>query len=345
MKLKTALLVIVLLILKEKSNAQFGMGKVEDIKDLQTRTLVVVLRKEDPKTVKSLAKKPNDLKNYQKNIENYNTNFKLAMEHSWPYKQEFKYVGLTSDTWQHAAKDEIEKALEKKDKDHYAYIMQTASNYSYRTYSNGFYQRDVTGLLLSSLVVGFGDKNMAVGEMKLPFVDPSEADFIYGIQQMMSYFDYRLNEKSRKELKAEMSKNSLKLKEKTLLLDKELLEKGLTEQEIKTVYPYPFKITDRAEMDEAIINKDNKYAYVQVVAVSASTAGKQSKGAGTGPVVTGFTKSSLTYLQYVVDAQGGTILGYAGGGGKLAGFSAGEHEIKKKHFKDYLKGSEDDEDK
>ncbi len=345
MKTKALLLLMSLLFLKEKSNAQLGMGKVEDIKKLQTMTLVVVLRKENPSTVKSLSKKPNELKNYRLNIEKYNKEFKLAMDSFWFYKQELKYVELPYDRWDRNAKKELEKELNSKEKD-YAYIMQTASNYSFGTYDMEFYHRDVTGLKLSDLVVGFGDKSVPVGGTKLPFVDPSEADFIYGIQQIKTYFDFRLTkaEKSRKEAKAEYLQNAVKLKEKTLLVDKALLQNGLTEKEIKTVYPYLFKITDRAEIDQAIINRDDKYAYVQVVAIGASTAGRRSHGEAMHGGIS-VTKSSLTFFQYVIDAKDGSMLGYAGGGVKLAGFSGGDHEIKKKHFEDYSKLVKDSENK
>src|ERR1035437_791781 len=185
MKLKTLLLLTIFLFIKERSNAQLGMGKVEDIKELQSRTLVVVLRKESPKMLKKLSEKPDELKAYQKSIANYNEGFKLAMQNFWPYKQNIKYIELSSDTWTFKVKPEIEEMLEGKDKSHYAFILQKIDD---PTFQNGEF-RDYSGLKLSSLIVALGEKDNVVGEIKLPFSKPSEADFIYGIQQLKNYFD------------------------------------------------------------------------------------------------------------------------------------------------------------
>jgi len=52
-----------------------------------------------------------------------------------------------------------------------------------------------------------------------------------------------------------------KLKDKTLLIRRDLLDKGVTEDMIKQSYPYPFKIVSKDEMDKYVLAGDAKYAY------------------------------------------------------------------------------------
>lgn len=52
------------------------------------------------------------------------------------------------------------------------------------------------------------------------------------------------------------------LEAKTLMLDEELIDKKLTDKQLKENYPYPFKITNLKAIEEAQLSRDKRYAFV-----------------------------------------------------------------------------------
>jgi hypothetical protein len=55
---------------------------------------------------------------------------------------------------------------------------------------------------------------------------------------------------------------SKQLKDKILLVDKQVLKKKLDSKAFKSIYPYDFKFTDKKEIDEAILQNDSSKAYI-----------------------------------------------------------------------------------
>lgn len=120
-------------------------------------------------------------------------------------------------------------------------------------------------------------------------------------------------------------KNGPELKNKTLLLDKMDLGKGITEEVIKKSYPYPFKIVSLEEIEKVIINKEPGFAYVQIV---ASPGGKGN-----------------IFIHYLTNAEDGKILGLeypkVGFGIKgVNGVITYSERIKEKQLEKYTKMAE-----
>jgi hypothetical protein len=107
--------------------------------------------------------------------------------------------------------------------------------------------------------------------INLPNLYVSLSDAVYGVMQMQ-YILNRLNEDEKlSAFKIPQECNGKYLKEKTLLLCKDDLDKKLTENKIKEIYPLNFKVVTSSEIDSAILKKDDKSVIVQIV---SSAGGK-----------------------------------------------------------------------
>ncbi len=87
---------------------------------------------------------------------------------------------------------------------------------------------------------------------------------------------------SNMKVKEEYQKRAPSLKANTLILDKTLLESGLTEATIKTLYPHPFSIVSHEDWVAAIVDKTEKISYINTIPVPVGDV--------------------IAYISYVVDA-------------------------------------------
>ena len=118
--------------------------------------------------------------------------------------------------------------------------------------------------------------------------------------------------------------NNGKLKGKTLLLDKERLDKKLDESGVKEAYTGKYKIATRQEMLDAIKNNDKQYAYF----LSEAFADYNIAGMLTAPVV--------------IDAETGNMLSYSKitGGVMTNQFNPNPAAVTKGNLKEILKNGE-----
>lgn len=87
----------------------------------------------------------------------------------------------------------------------------------------------------------------------------SITDLVYGINTIQSIYSDVEKYNSKWLLKKARKKNGHLLAKKTLLLPKELLHKKLTKSVLKEIYPYPFEIVTKAEIEKAILTMDENY--------------------------------------------------------------------------------------
>lgn len=80
------------------------------------------------------------------------------------------------------------------------------------------------------------------------------------------------SKEEKEELKNAQKGANVKLRTKTLLLDKDLLDKGLNENIIKEIYKYPFKIVSSDEIVKTIQSKNSGYAFIQIEPISVEKA-------------------------------------------------------------------------
>lgn len=62
------------------------------------------------------------------------------------------------------------------------------------------------------------------------------------------------------------------LRDKTLLFDRDMLPKDMTESKLKEIYKYPFKIVDSKDIEQAIINKESDKAFIHTEPISDTKA-------------------------------------------------------------------------
>jgi hypothetical protein len=90
-----------------------------------------------------------------------------------------------------------------------------------------------------------------------------------------------------------------KLPQKTLLLRKDMLNKNMTKEDIAAVYPYKFEIVSKEELDEKMMSGNPEYAWLitsEVVVISYSSAG------GGGSTMSG------AFLFYIFNNENGNFI-------------------------------------
>lgn len=305
-------------------HAQMGMGKVEEIEEVQKRKLIVMIEEPRDKMLVKIAKKAKrgSVEDYKADLKTFNENLKSVVEKFWPYnKTDIQYKTF----------DEI-KDLSRKSKEYAVLVCVSAEA---RSTSSGFNYAE--GLdWVKDIKEDFEDRKddmfsvMAVNTIEdfmrrpvfyLPLFDvfPTKASLVYGVKGVESYFNTRIQTKKngakvRDEMERaeeEMSKRAPMLANKTLLIREEWLDKELTKENLKNYYPYPYQICDRELMDRVIMNEDGKYAYGVVLPY----------------VVSGGTRNTIMYFQYVMDAadnQTMCLVRPSTGGMMLAGSVTGK---------------------
>lgn len=269
------------------ASAQMGYGKFEDILEVQQKPLLVVLESPKANTLKDLKKKPADLAKYPDDIAQYNTALKAAFASTWTFSKDVQFV---SEEQYEAIKNDKTK------KDKYAYF-----NNKIRRYGYGIKGAFVPNTFYHEL--GLTDQGKPVYSFMFDTTHPNEADLTFILQQFQSYLLARMQikggEKTRKELMAELEQKAALLKGKTLLLDEEFMEQKMLNK-ISDVYKYKYKISNKAEIDKAILSHNAEYAYIKSVP-AVQMISKDANGMKMG---------DTKYIQYVVNAENGEMLTY-----------------------------------
>lgn len=134
-----------------------------------------------------------------------------------------------------------------------------------------------------------------VYSITLPELYPSALSVTYAITCTNIYFTKRLEggKVTRKSFEREVSQNSTRLAEKTLLVLEDWVDNKLSLQDIKDIYPYPVRIVKEKELVELVNAKDPKYAWFVVVPV----------------VNAGSRTNSVIFMHQIVDNADGDICG------------------------------------
>ncbi|HWZ23413.1 MAG TPA: hypothetical protein VNW06_12200, partial [Cytophagaceae bacterium] len=129
----------------------------------------------------------------------------------------------------------------------------------------------------------------------LPKMSPSTGDFIYALRQI----DYVLSsilkseENSANTLYKNIASISEELKNKTLLID--IKETNCTEEAIKKVYPYPFRIVSYDAIENVLKTKDDHYAIIQAPRFDTQSSTYYIVNAGDGTIYSNFTTPTFNY--------------------------------------------------
>jgi hypothetical protein len=279
--------------------AQMGMGKIEEIESVQKRKLIVMIEEPREKMLKKIAKNPKrgSVEDYKADLKTFNENIKTVVEKFWPYNK----AGIQYKTF-----DEIEALSKTKTKDYAVLVCvssQARSTSAGYKYAEGLYWvkdikedfEDRDDAMFTTMAINVIEDFSRLPVYALPLFDvfPSKASLVYGVKGIESYFNMRIQTKKnggkmrdeRERVEEEMAKRAPLVKNKTLIIREEWLDKELTKENLKNYYPYPYQICTREFMDEVAMNQDGKYAYGVVMPY----------------VVSSSHSNSIMYLQYVID--------------------------------------------
>jgi len=289
--------------ISQLTSAQFGSGKLEDVQAVQKAPLLVVLQAKNDKVLKKITKKDGDeaAQKYLTNIETTNASLKNGITASWLYTSDITFI----------TEAELDKYDTKSNKNKYAIL--TAGR---ELGDNGYSMLQSKGLLTTyNYGIYLTGKRKRVYGMLTRSSQLTEGDIVFMSQQIQNYLNARLDLKSgkmsRKEMTADLNENAAIIADKTLWIAEDDLKKDFVKK-IEKMYPYQLKVTTKEAIDAEIINKNSDICYLRIVPVGQQTAG------GGGPLKT----SKLIYVQYVLDAEDGKILAYVTpsvGGSLLSG--------------------------
>jgi len=329
------------------AKAQFNYIKPDDIDQFHGRTLIVIVEKPADAVTEKLNKKHKTgaVDAYSKAMDDFNKNFADAITQYWKVSGgEVEYKTI----------DEVNDISDKKN---YAVLFcrsvsqaDLATPYITKNgimwwpdYKEVAHDKDFTDkMTVMGMVLLDKFNKTPFYQFPLPNLYPTKEDLKYALNVANYYINYRIDHRkdAPKKLDEQMvQENQPTLKDKTLLLRRDWLDKRLTKAEIDKYYPFPYMIAGKDTVDKAIDSADTKYAVAMVVPCDIAE----------GP------NGALQYVQYGYNIEDGAILASSGvpdmpsdpKGATTSTANAGKPFITKKTLLDfcmYNKDSSDDSD-
>ncbi len=286
------------------SKAQFDILNPSDLDQFHGRTLIVIVEKANDKVTEKLNKKHKSDKvdAYSKAIDTFNKNFADAVSQYWKASEgEVQYKTI----------DEVNDIPDKKN---YALLFcrsasQADLNNSYIA-NNGIWWwpdfKEVTHdkdfsdkmtVLCMCLLEKFNKAPFY--QFPIPDLYPTKGDLYYAVNAANKYVDYRINHRKDSQKKMDVAmiqENQGTLKDKTLLLRRDWLDKKLTKTELDKDYPFPYMVAGPDTVERFIDSADTKYAVAIVAPYDLAAA----------------PNGGIQYVQYAYNIEDGSICGASG---------------------------------
>jgi hypothetical protein len=186
--------------------------------------------------------------------------------------------------------------------------------WSYQNLNVGRDYWDKYTVMQIKLVEELSKSSAAVFSQNLANIFPEKSDMVFGLQAFNLYVQEAAKRSKEYNLKKVMQVNGEVLASKTLLLRKDWANHALTDNEIKSVYPHPYLLTDARDFNNLVMQGDSTYAYLQIVPEITSSK----------------SKIKISYLHLIIDAAEGKVLGVS-----TPGMSEGSKTITRANLKDY----------
>ncbi len=268
---------ILLLALSINIQAQWGRPELaaDEVKKLNDRITLVTLEDEDSKILKMFANDPSKLNGYKNAIKWYNETIQEVIPKVWKFNPSYEFK----------SKAEVLELADSKEAKKYSVLF--FITYQYKSNS-----REVSALAIN-LLENYNSKalyNSHLYWQDFPKPFPRKGDLYMGLQIMQAQLHGRLilSNKTTRSTLDELYHYARVLKTKTLLIDKDEIDKSLTADKIKKQYPYPVEIVDYSVIENAIIERSSKYCYVQI-----------------------FPSNSIRNAHLVIDSEVGLCIGYS----------------------------------
>ena len=289
-------LVVALLLYSTAVWAQLGSGSSQDIASIKSQSLVVILKDEDPKELKKLVDKPNDLATYQGYIANYNTQLQELVSRMWKFSPSVEFRHAAELPALRKAKGAQHGVLQQEVlvEEHWRYTIGGPAPGGRNNLANYRYSSDRISTFTLSL---YGDGSQRrIWSVSIAPGPVYTSDIIFCLGNMQTYMQERLDGRNNKDVRAEIAENGKMLPAKTLLIDEVELKRGnLTAAEIKEVYPFPYQIVSRLTIEQAVASADARYAYIRM-----------------------WPMTETLMMQITVDAATSKLLGYHNGYGGVS---------------------------
>ena len=280
--------------------AQLETPNRPDINMVKSKTLLVETQNEVTRTLMDLESKPDEQKKYKDGVANFNKTLETVVSKYWKFSKKVEYM-----TAPEVAALVRDGKASKYAILHYAIQNSKIDPMDIGPAYGGDYNDSVRDFskskghaILAIQLVGTDKKTQDVYSVALPVAFPSGADLTFALQTMQYVFGkvMKINDYQVKEFRAEVEKNNKALKRKTLLISKTQVSSKTTLQDLKEDYYLPIEIVDYKTINEAVMNGDSSYAYVEVIP-SKSTETTTSK--------------VIMLRDIVLDAKDGRILATA----------------------------------
>ena len=344
-KIKLFAVLVCSLLITGVSKAQLDYLNPNDLDLFHGRTLIVIVEKPVDKVTEKLNKKHHSDKvdAYAKAMDDFNKRFADAVTKYWKVNEgEVQYKTL----------DEINDISDKKN---YAVLFCRSANQSelgtnytvthgiwwWPDYKEVTHDKDINDkmtVFCMCLLDRFYKTPMY--QFPLPDINPTQADLDYAVNVTNYLCNYRVDhrgESNPKRLGISMIKeNQGTLKDKTLLLRRDWLDKKLTPAEMAKDYPFPYMIAG-ADTIARLVEADSAQYAVAVVAPNGDQSG---------------VNGAIMYDQYAYNLEDGAILGCSGvedipsdpKAGTATTNSATKPLITKRTLLDFSMYNRDDED-
>lgn len=276
---------------------------------LKAQPLVVLLAEPDPKVLRKLADKPGELAQYRTNMALRNTLLQEYAPKLWHYssavvfKSEADYEGLRK------ASDTKTPVL------HYTQGKES------QTMPGPMGHRLETVSLSSEMVAHLqldmvgSDKNDVFWNGPAPLGAVYRSDIISALRALQGAIDVRVAITDRKQDYKQMTAAQLLrgirdrqlLRTKTLLIDRAELDEGLTEAEVKKLYPFAVQLVPLPTIEKAVEEGDVRYTYARRLTLSAEGPGPAVVDAATGEIITqSLSKKGINRADFKSFAQAAT---------------------------------------
>lgn len=275
------------------------ISNAEKAGKLRDNILAVVLVEPDAKTLKKLAKKPDELAEYESSFEKYNTFIKQAVDNEWNLSKEVRYISV----------EEAEKL--KHDKPDGVSLLELVEVKKYKMddfftpkkkedpnppHDMAYHLSRSTGESLALAVAHASSPRNEIAISYLPTTGMSQGVVTYMVMHLKNQITDCLSDEVTRfaDLKRAIAKRQDLLKSKTLLIFDPLissaLKKAIEKKGSEKYYKFKHEVVSFDRADELIAAKNGDYAYVWVVP-SGEVEGKK-----------------VLFNYYVIDAADGRPL-------------------------------------
>jgi hypothetical protein len=265
----------------------------QELKELKMRPLVVEVLEEDANVLKKLSKskKAEKLTDYKKFVTDFNADFKAYVQKYWMFTDKIEFKSSTEIKKLKKEKNKsyaILRLVQLNDKGYWgAKTYKTVPAIAFTRIENSISKTD-SKIYLPSRHLN-NDKSLSEADYKYALsILQANVNWIIGNNKVLNFDKYA--EKMAKE-------NVSKLKEKTLLVEDNMLLKGRSKDLAIKNYGGDLKFVSESEVNDAVVNKKKNTAvmYTAPYGISKSTTGV-------------LENSRIIYFKIIVDCETDEIL-------------------------------------